>query len=680
MTNLVDTQLELEDLMVDMSIEKMEEALEAETFHSPQVQMLMQDTLKELTLIYRDDKYLKDLKYPKQAAFATLCIVIPSVFQGTDLRCNALALAGEFFPEESLKRQLQLGTRLLTQIPGFTTGYNEKNHIVVEGTEETKESLVDESQRIAELFPKLKPMIIKPKQWEKGESEGGYLSIRRPLISKRHKTCRNPSTKVLAALNKMQNTPFKCQEKVLEVAKALGVTEEAGPKKKGEKVREYKARVKSLDSVNSDNQKILAIADEYRGYEDFWFTIYTDYRNRGYYAQHYFNGQGSDLARGLLQFSQGKQLGSAKAERWFLINIANLAGKDKLLLKERVKWVKRNHDKILNWAKNPVEDQGWRSGAIAKDGKPWQFLQSCFEYAEYVEKGDDFVNYQPIALDAVCSGIQFWSGLLLDEDGARSVAMMPGDVISDIYSDVMRIGVSLMESDDNPLAKEWLKSNLLNRKMYKTPTMTICYSAGRNAFMKYVRDFCKQHLFKEREKAIKYMVDNLLEAIDGVVKVQRGMDFLKESVKGKGGVDYLSHLGFHIVHKPQVVYKDKVECKVNGQRFQMVLGRKGDAIDERAIQTAIAPNFIHNLDATLMYMVINACPNINSWLMCHDSYATHAADIPEMATACRRCFVELLSQPLFEKFREAMEATDVDLPIKGNYNLKNVLKAPYFFN
>lgn len=682
MTNLVDTQLELEDLMVDMSIEKMEEAMESGTFHSPQVQLLMEDTLKELTQIYKDDKYLKDLKYPRQAAFGVLCHIIPSVFQGYDLRIGALGAAGEHFPDLPLKRQLQLGTRMLSVIPGFTTGYDERNHIIIEGTEETKEKLVDQAQEIAELFPKLKPMIVKPKQWEKGESEGGYLSIRKPLISQRHKTCKNPSTKVLSAINKMQNTSFKVNKKVLEVANALGV-EEVKPekKKRGEKAKAFKLRLRAIDSVNSDSHKILGIANEYSEYPEFWFTTYADYRLRLYYAQHYFNGQGNDLSRGLMQFSTGKTLSSEKAKRWFLINIANLAGKDKLLLKERVKWVKRNHDKILNWAKNPVEDQGWRSGAIAKDGKPWQFLQSCFEYAEYVEKGSSFLNYQPIALDAVCSGIQFWSGLLRDQDGAQSVAMMPGDVISDIYSDVMAKGIEAMTEDEfNEFSKEWLRSNLLTRKLYKTPTMTICYSAGKRAFTKYVRDFSKEFMFKDREGAIKYMVDNLMESINAVVKVQRGMDFLQECVRSKGGVNYTSYLGGNIVHAPLVIYKDIVECRVNGQRFQMVLARKGDKVDDRKILTAIAPNFIHNLDATLMQMVVNACPTINSWLLCHDSYATHADDIPEMAQQCRKCFVELLSQPLLERFRESMKAQEVPLPEKGTYDLKNVLKAPYFFN
>jgi len=682
MTNLVDTQLELEDTMVDMSIEKMEEAMESGTFHSPQVQMLMEDTLEKLTKIYKEDKYLKDLKYPRQAAFGILCYIIPSVFEGYDLRIAALDAAGQHFPDEPLKRQLQLGTRMVTVIPGFTTGYDERNHLIIEGTEETKNSLVDQAQELAELYPKLKPMIVKPKQWEKGENEGGYLSIRKPLISQRHKTCRNPSTKVLSAINKMQNTAFKVNKKVLEVANAIGIEEEKPEKKKrGEKAKAFKLRLKAIDSTNSDSNKILSIANEYRDFDDFWFTVYADYRIRVYYSQHYFNGQGNDLSRGLLQFSSGKPLTSEKAKRWFLINIANLAGKDKLLLKDRVKWVKRNHDKILGWANNPVEDQGWREGSIAKDGKPWQFLQSCFEYKEYIEKGDNFINYQPVALDAVCSGIQFWSGLLLDESGASSVAMMPGDVISDIYTEVMTQGIDAMTNDEfNEFAKEWLRSNLLTRKLYKTPTMTICYSAGKKAFKKYVRDFSKEFMFKDREGAITYMVDNLMKAINSVVKVQRGMDFLKDCVRGKGGVDYTSYLGAHIVHKPLVMYKDKVECIVNGQRFQMVLMRKGSKVDDRKILTAIAPNFIHNLDATLLMMVVNACPNINSWLLCHDSYATHAADIPEMAQQCRKCFVELLSQPLLERFRESMNAQDIKLPEKGSYDLKNVLKAPYFFN
>ena len=676
-------QRKLEDGMIDLSIEKMEEALNNPDFHSPQVKLLVEKSLKELTLVFSEDPKL-ELKAPKVAAFATLCETVPFLFEGRDLRTVALALGRKFFTEDEESRQLQLGTRMILSCPILQSAYDDRNYLIVEGKPEIKDMVIDDSQRLAELFPKIKPMIVKPLQWTQGGNEGGYLDIRRPLINNRHPEALNPSNKVLSAVNKIQNSAFCMHNRVLDVALEIGVTEDLPQRKrKGETKKSLENRIRSIVSSNTSAEKVISIAEEYRHYDNFWFTVYQDYRCRAYYAQQYFNGQGSDLSRGLLRFSQGKPLSTAKSVRWFMINIANLGGKDKIIYKERIKWVKRNHDNIILWATDPVANQGWKEGSIAKDGKPWQFLQSCFEYKEYIELGDKFLNHQPIALDAVCSGIQFWSALLLDKAGASSVAMMPGDHISDIYTDVMNVGVEALEAcllDDDGIAGEWLRSKLISRKLYKTPTMTICYSAGRRAFTKYVRDFCNRYIFKDKEKAIAYMVNNIMDSIGEVVKVHRGMEFLQECAKQGGGINYLSHIGFNVVHKPLVRYSNVVQCTVDGRRYQMTLLTKTDRIDERAIQTAIAPNFIHNLDSTLMMMLINACPNINSWLMCHDSFATHAVDVAEMAVQVRKCFVELLSQPLMERFRESMGAHKVEIPKKGDYELKSVLDAPYFVN
>jgi len=600
----------------------------------------------------------------------------------------ALTIARKFFPDEEEKKQLQLGIRMIMSCPLLEKGYDHRSFLVVQGKQEVKESVVDDSQKIAELFPCIKPMIVKPLQWNEGEQEGGYLSIRRPMINNKHKTTKAPGNKVLASANKVQNTAFRVNNEVLDVAIALGATEDIpNRKRKGESKKGLAGRIRSITTSNASLDKVMGIAKEYRDFENIYFPIYLDYRGRIYYAPQHFNPQGSDLSKSLIHFSKGKPITSKGAVKWFKIHIANLAGNDKLPLGDRVKWVNRNHDKLINWATDPVNNTGWKEGAIAKDGKIWQFLASIIEYKSWVENGDKHISHLPIALDAVCSGVQFWSGLLRDQDGANSVSMMPSKTVSDIYTDVLDVMKAFVEGtteeqEEYDIAQEWIKSLLMTRKLAKTPVMTICYSAGRNAFTKFVGDFCKDKPFKDRKKAINYMVSVIIESIDQIVKVQRGMVFLKNCANeaGSNGIDYLSYIGFHVVHKPVVSYKNIVQTTVDGQRFQMTLMTKTDKIDTRKIQTAIAPNFVHNLDATLLLMTINACPGINSWQMVHDSYAVLAEDVPEMAQQVRKCFVELLSQPLLERFRESTGAHNVKLPAMGSYELKNVLKSPYFFN
>ena len=67
---------------------------------------------------------------------------------------------------------------------------------------------------------------------------------------------------------------------------------------------------------------------------------------------------GPDIARGLLQFSEGKKLG-AGGLRWLKIHLANKMGKDKLSMEERMTYVDQNIDSIIRCAKDPMKNQEW---------------------------------------------------------------------------------------------------------------------------------------------------------------------------------------------------------------------------------------------------------------------------------------------------------------------------------
>lgn len=78
----------------------------------------------------------------------------------------------------------------------------------------------------------------------------------------------------------------------------------------------------------------------------------------------------------------------------------------------------------------------------------------------------------------------------------------------------------------------------------------------------------------------------------------------------------------------------------------------------------------------------------------HDSFWTHAADVPLLARLLREAFLELHSQPLLHQLQEQLEdsilqaekrVTDEALtlpetPKLGSLDLNKVLEAEYFFN
>lgn len=74
--------------------------------------------------------------------------------------------------------------------------------------------------------------------------------------------------------------------------------------------------------------------------------------------------------------------------------------------------------------------------------------------------------------------------------------------------------------------------------------------------------------------------------------------------------------------------------------------------------TAFPPNFVHSLDATHMMLTANACHHSGiAFAGVHDSFWTHAADVPQCRTALREQFVQLYRQPLLQRLHADLVAT-----------------------
>nr|GMC63302.1 DNA-directed RNA polymerase 3, chloroplastic [Ipomoea batatas] len=69
----------------------------------------------------------------------------------------------------------------------------------------------------------------------------------------------------------------------------------------------------------------------------------------------------------------------------------------------------------------------------------------------------------------------------------------------------------------------------------------------------------------------------------------------------------------------------------------------------------------------------------------HDSFWTHACDVDQMNCILREKFVELYNVPILENLLESFQASYPalafpPLPERGNFDMREVLKSPYFFN
>ena len=404
------------------------------------------------------------------------------------------------------------------------------------------------------------PTIIPPRHWS-SPYDGGYYGascLQTQLIrlnvlggTEAVKTYTSKLAMVdlgniYAALNAMQDTPFKINKDILHTLKeiyasggVLGGVPRTEPFEKlprlpedatKEQIQEHKKKAVGIYKQEEARKSkalrcLVAIktAERFAEYDSIYFPWNVDYRGRCYPIPTALSPQGDDIQKSLLLFAKGTPLASNEDLKWLKIHGANLAGNDKISFKERIAWVEAHETDIVNSAEDPLGYRWWYE--VSKGDYPMEFLAFCFEYRKlltYIEKygnAKGFVSNLPLAFDGTCSGLQHFSALLRDEVGGQAVNLMPSDTVQDIYSIVAnkvnklllkdaiegtedsfktnkdgefmldREGKPQVKYGDKTLAQNWVNFNRIKfgqdgitRKVCKRSVMTLAYGSKQYGF------------------------------------------------------------------------------------------------------------------------------------------------------------------------------------------------------
>jgi DNA-directed RNA polymerase len=593
---------------------------------------------------------------------------------------------------------------------------------------------------VAQFFwPDKLPCIIPPDDWV-NHKQGGYYSpgMRQttPMVkvsAREHNALLDKAdlSLVMDALNKVQRIAWRVNDEVLAVVdevwtKSLGTGMPAttrlvpspspvvGVAKADMTVKQAKAfkawkqeaaevytmeqlRVSKLMNVS----RVISTAKRFRQYGNFWFVWYTDFRGRMYTASAGFSPQGSDVAKGILQFSNAQSLGKHGA-RWLKIHGANRFGYDKVDFDGRVQWVNDSHDLILATARSPLEYRHFWGQA----DKPWQFLAFVFEYRdlhEWVAAGNSertFKSRIRVGLDGSCNGLQNYSAMLRDERGGAATNLVPSDKPADIYSDVARVCYGKLEASRDVLAKEWIafaklhgKPGCLPRTLTKRPVMTLPYGSTRNSCTRYIFEsimeldgtkFFSVNAFQAAIWLTPMLWDSMGEV---VVAAREGMKWLQRcatiATKAKRPLQWTTQDGFIVLQHAKTSESKRFETQLNG-RFQMNIGTLTKKINGVKQRLGIAPNFIHSQDATHMRAVVRLAEyeNIHEIDVIHDDFGTHAGNTETLYRLIREAFVTMYSStnPLESFTKEQVHIACPPLPPMGTLDIKRILQSPYFFN
>lgn len=594
------------------------------------------------------------------------------------------------------------------------------------------------------------PMIIEPKPWTSFES-GGYYTVPQKVVRQKGGDSAQRAyaqlaiengdmSKVMAALDVLGRVPWQINAPVFDVmARAWNAGESIGslvgddalknhkrpPEppadapyqervKWSKALQEYENIIGGLHSQRCFQNFQLETARAYVNEKKIYFPHSVDFRGRAYPIPPILNHIGSDLARGLLKFAHGKELGTVGLQ-WLKIHLANLYGFDKASLREREQFAMDNIDEIYDSATNPLEGRRWWT----KAEDPWQCLACCMELKNALDMPDParFVSQFPVHQDGTCNGLQHYAALGGDHAGARQVNLEPSDRPQDIYTGVAELVKEMVVKDatkGDPVAN--FINGYISRKVVKRTVMTNVYGVTFMGAKQQVQDELRNLFpnFQPTEKirslglVALYVAQKIFDALgkifNGAQEIQywlgecgdrittsisaeqikriqarfEGMDpaktlydskfvspkamtalqinkLNKNMEKFKTSIIWTTPLKMPIV---QPYRKDSVQ-KIRTKIQDITVSRKSiqDEVDKRKQLQAFPPNFIHSLDATHMTLsALKAGEMGLDFAAVHDSFWTHAADIPNLNVILRDAFVRMHTEDIIKRLAAEFSA------------------------
>ncbi len=628
------------------------------------------------------------------------------------------------------EKKMRVGDKLLDMVLQHT-GLVSKKQRLIDGSwkaviympPEMVEAIATMNEHLEVLSPMFKPMVIPPNRWGP-EEKGGYV-----LLSRYHGFVKqgvaypddmpdDHSPMVYGGVNALQATPWQINRRVLDTMTTVweagggiaGVPEDEdltippryekdGDDKEwrtlAERCHRHNARLvgKRLSFL-----QITSLGKEYRD-RVFYYPYQCDFRGRIYPIPQFLQPQGCDVARGLLVFADPKPLGD-RGMWWLCVQYANCWGVDKVTFEERFKWTSYKLLDRMPLGQSPLEFKHlW---ADAED--PWQALATLLEIRAAVCSGN-VKTYRcplPVNVDGSNSGLQHFSAMLRDAEGAKLVNLTNSPKPHDIYGKIAVCVERLVcedraaierpreELDFDPLLPgQWLKAGI-TRSLCKRPGMTYCYGVTlqglQNALIKdgYVDWADKQY------PAVKYIGKRIWSAIcECITGATEVMDWLRQAAEcgNKANVllEWVTPSGFHVLHPYNEPCEKRVRC-LGGASVRFRVYDPEAEVWASKQRTALPPNFVHSLDASHLIMTVAAgsVVGLTYWMMIHDSFGTHACDVDLLRDVLREQFVKLYEVDVLGDFhRQVMAQTGLDPgppPERGDFNLEEVHDSEYIFS
>jgi DNA-directed RNA polymerase len=620
------------------------------------------------------------------------------------------------------------------------TSTNRKGKVVPKNvvtlTEEASEILTN--LEYSDLFTSVikPPMIVPPKDWT-NNYDGGFLKGKNFLftvtsndVRKHLKKGKYP--KVYNVINKLQKTPWRVNLEMLEVIQTIYNNNMIDPKSPSlaptlygglptqvpyswkdfinkdmyDKWHDFN-REREAITIRADGEQsrrlelvyTLSVADTMKHYGKLYYPYVLDYRGRVYSSVAFLTPQGQGYTKSLLEFGNGRHLTDIGVF-WLKIHISNTYGNDKLSYEDRIEWVDNNLSTIIKVANDPMgnlKDWVWVDS-------PYEYLAACKAWRDHTE-GKEI--YLPIQLDATNSGVQMYSGLLRDPKGGQEVnvinKVVDGNIMrADIYQVVAdKVNNYLKEgnyskwveyTDREGVTKsaytvDVAKSMIgkITRSIVKRNVMTVPYSVTRQGMSNQLWDVMDEAMLKGKPfwEGDKWIANKILtqlshEAIyDTIEGAKKGQEYLVELSKSLNKpAQWTGVLYDFPLRQTSLTLK---EVRVNTIYGRLLLNVEEPKLNKRRQSNSIAPNFIHNIDSTvLLYCVENIQEDIG---VIHDCFLVHANDGDDIQGWYKDGYVIVMRLDPLRNIQQQLDPEHiVPFPEYGSLELNDVYRSKYIIS
>ena len=521
----------------------------------------------------------------------------------------------------------------------------------------------------------------------------------------------------LRAMNKLQRTGWKINSRVL---KAMQENEKDFIS--FEKVEDNDAKEQKRRSKVIEWKYTIAKATRLVGEETFYQFLEADYRGRLYYSEPFLNFQGSDIARGIMQFSRGKPM-DKHGLFWLAVHTAcsynqsynkneipdwceadyytyleeeglESISVDKMTLEDRVRWTNEN----MHWIRQAGVDCTFYHEAE----KTISFLACCLEWHDYnvaVDCNEVHYTRLPIPIDGSNNGWQHLGAISKDPKTGELVGLVPVEIQRDFYVQTAKELYNLTEDERLKSILDAMPMKHIRKGISKRGSMTRAYSAGAGKIGENMWFDCKTEDFHEKYgitlEDCKAFAKILIKAINNVcpgpLSTMKYLQILAANAVGEKGdkLEWTTPSGFRVVYSCNHVNKVNARGTISGYtkynkngQVNHVAQLETEFPDMRGFMCGISPNYIHSMDASHMARVIDKWNG--DFGAVHDSFSTHAPDVELLLAHTKREFIDMYDVENYYHIIEHQLIEDIDdvitdRPVLGDLNIEEIEDSDYFF-